>query len=94
MRVNIYHHEMEFAATRVELVKKVAEGFTYYGIRIYTEAPLIDAADNDDDSGAVTFWYPTKGKDRKPDVYKMRQMLDRMNEVNGDVAGDANKAKP
>lgn len=82
MRINIYHHEMEFASKRVEMVIKVAEGFTYYGIRVYTEAPLLDAADNDDDSGAVTFWYPTKGKDRKPDTDKMSEMLIRMGIVN------------
>ena len=56
-RINVYHHEIPFMAARHEVVTKVAEGITYYGIRFYTEAPL-EHMPGDDDSAAITLWVP------------------------------------
>lgn len=60
MRLNVYHHEVKTMANRTaEIVTKKAEGTTYYGIRWYTESPLIHKP-GDDDSSAITLWVPEK----------------------------------
>lgn len=58
MRINIYHHELRFMADRCDPVKKTSDtGITFYGIRLYTEAPLMHQP-GDDDSSAITLWVP------------------------------------
>ena len=58
MRVNLYHHEDEFMANRSVAVNKVADtGNEFYGLRMYTEPPLMHQPD-DDDSAAITIWVP------------------------------------
>lgn len=63
MRVNVYAEEM---TDRVEIVSKVVDGHTFYGVRFYLYLPVTANGlqvrgafihrDNDDDSSAVTFW--------------------------------------
>ena len=60
MRLNIYHHETPTMVERHELVTKEAEGRTFYGIRFYTEPPLMDMP-GDDDSSALTLWAMPNG---------------------------------
>lgn len=58
MRVNIYHHEIEFMADRGEPVEKTADtGITFFGFRLPTE-PVREHEPGDDDSAAVTLWLP------------------------------------
>lgn len=58
MRLNLYHHEIPFMASRVEHVRKVADtGNTFHGLRLYTEPPL-EHEPGDDDSSAITLWVP------------------------------------
>lgn len=58
MRVNVYHHEIPFMASRHEVVETTADtGNVFYGLRFYTEAPL-EHEPGDDDSSAVTLWVP------------------------------------
>lgn len=58
MRVNLYHHEIPFMASRVEHVTKTADtGNVFHGFRMYTEPPL-EHEPGDDDSAAVTLWVP------------------------------------
>lgn len=66
MRVNVYAEEM---TGRIELIEVVIDGNKYVGLRFYLYLPVIIhrfiereirgpfiLRDNDDDSGAVTFW--------------------------------------
>lgn len=58
MRINLYHHEIPFMASRYEFITKEADtGNTFHGLRFYTEPPL-EHEPGDDDSSAVTFWVP------------------------------------
>lgn len=59
MRVNIYHHEIGWMASRAEHVTKHVEdtGVTFHGVRLPTEA-LREHEPGDDDSAAVTLWFP------------------------------------
>lgn len=58
MRINVYHHEVEFMAGRGGNIEvKSAEGVDWYGVRFYTEAP-IEHQPGDDDSSAITIWVP------------------------------------
>lgn len=66
MRINIYHHEIEFMASRATSVSKIADtGITYHGIRLPTEPERIDQP-GDDDSAAITLWFPTHSASWKP----------------------------
>lgn len=56
MRINIYHHEIPFMIDRVEVVETRSDtGSKFYGIRLYTEPPVMHH-DDDDDSSAITIW--------------------------------------
>lgn len=58
MRVNVYHHEIPFMAALAEHITKTADtGNTFHGIRLPTEPPLMHQP-GDDDSAAVTLWFP------------------------------------
>lgn len=57
MRINVYHHELDYMQ-RTEIVRKKADtGTTFYGVRFYTEPPLMHQP-GDDDSAAITLWVP------------------------------------
>ncbi len=65
MRINIYAEELPFneepGLRRVQVVTTtVADGGTFFGVRIFLQSPesLHDTA-NDDDRSAVTFWGPS-----------------------------------
>lgn len=62
MRINLYHHEIPFMATRHELVTRTVGDNTFYGIRFYTEGPF-EHEPGDDDSAAITFWIPWTKRD-------------------------------
>lgn len=60
MRVNVYGEEL---TSRIEVVTKEADGYTFYGLRFWIKFPNSDwwvhrkvDGENDDDSSAVTFW--------------------------------------
>jgi hypothetical protein len=56
VRINVYHHELPFMINRAEVVATTADtGNTFYGIRFYTENPVMHHED-DDDSSAITLW--------------------------------------
>lgn len=57
MRINVYHHEIPFMASRVEHVTTMAADTenTFHGLRMYTEPPL-EHEPGDDDSSAITLW--------------------------------------
>lgn len=58
MRVNVYHHEIPFMAERAEHVTTIADtGERFHGIRLPVEPPVMHQP-GDDDSGAVTLWFP------------------------------------
>lgn len=76
MRLNIYHHEVPFMAERTEVVKTVADtGNTFYGLRFYTEPPLMHQP-GDDDSSAITLWVPWTNKNGHS-VEKLRLVFER-----------------
>lgn len=77
MRINVYHHEAPYMATRYEHVEKVADtGNTFHGLRMYTEPPLFHEPD-DDDSSAITFWVPWTKKGGH-DVSDLRQIAENL----------------
>lgn len=84
MRINAYHHEIEVMAQRGgEVVTKEADGLTWYGLRFYTEPPIMHRP-GDDDSGAITLWVPwTKkgGHDLKPLRKIANEILDMADEI-------------
>jgi len=66
LRVNVYAEEM---TERVEIIKKVIDGETFTGLRLYLELPVTDPLRvggqvkgpfihraGDDDSSAITIW--------------------------------------
>lgn len=56
MRINIYAEEL---TNEVEMVKKVTEGKTFYGLRLFLESSqLLHQTATDDDRSAITFWGP------------------------------------
>jgi len=58
MRINVYHHEIQFMATRAVWLTKTADtGDNFYGLRLPTEPELMHQP-GDDDSAAVTLWVP------------------------------------
>lgn len=74
MRVNCYHHEVHYMATRHELVRKAVGTNTFYGIRFYTEGP-IEHEPGDDDSAAITVWIPWTKRDGQ-DTSRLRTIAD------------------
>jgi len=77
MRINLYHHEIPFMASRVEHVLKTADtGNAFHGLRLYTEPPL-EHEPGDDDSAAITFWVPwtKRGGHDVADLRKIGQAI-------------------
>lgn len=88
MRVNVYHHEIAFMAERAEHVTKTADTrTTFHGIRLPTEPPLPHQP-NDDDSGAVTLWFPWS-RTNGHDTHDMRRIAGFLLQVCDDM--DANR---
>ena len=56
MRMNVYAEEI---TTRIEVVKKKAEGIEFFGLRIHllTHENMVPPKHQDDDTSAVTFWF-------------------------------------
>jgi hypothetical protein len=84
MRINVYHHEIEWMAKRGGgLFTKSAEGNIWYGVRFYTEAPL-EHEPGDDDSAAITLWAPWTRR-RGADTTALRkiaqELLDACDEI-------------
>jgi hypothetical protein len=75
MRINIYHHEMPFMASRAEEIYKDAEDVRYRAIRFHTEAPLIHKPGYDDSAG-IAFWLPHKNG--RSDTADLRAIAKRM----------------
>lgn len=73
-RMNIYHHEVPFMATRHELIEKHVGANTFYGIRLYTEGPF-EHEPGDDDSAAITIWIPWTKRDGQ-DTSHLRTVAD------------------
>lgn len=80
MRVNVYAEEM---TERIQIIRKVIDGYEFTGLRFYLELPVTVADQQvsgafihrpgDDDSAAVTFW----GKrDLRIQLRKALAMLD------------------
>lgn len=78
MRINVYSQEL----TRdVSLVETEAEGFTYYGVRMFLASPdVLHHTPEDDDRSAVTFWLPNSETMTKRDLarvfFRMAAMCD------------------
>lgn len=90
MRINVYHHELHHML-RTEVVRKKADtGSTFYGVRFYTEPPLMHQS-GDDDSSAITLWVPwsrAEGHNTEP-LRSIAAALTRMcDEIDKEVARD------
>jgi hypothetical protein len=76
LRLNVYSEEL---TNEVELVtKKMEDGRTFYGLRVYLKSPPeLHATTEDDDRSAITFWVPwTKKLGTDPNlVYSMLQTM-------------------
>jgi len=61
MRINVYSEEI---TERVELVRKIAEGRVFVGLRVVllTHENMVPPKHPDDDSSAVTFWFDDPGE--------------------------------
>lgn len=75
MRINVYHHELPHMIGRAEVVKTVADThITFYGVRFYTEPPLMHH-DDDDDSAAITVW-GIAHRDERGHTAELRQLFE------------------
>ena len=66
MRINIYSEEI---TNETELIRKVANGNVFYGVRIYLKSPTdLHNDPEDDDRNAVTFWFNANEQNRAKSV--------------------------
>lgn len=57
MRINVYSQELTKEACLV--TKKLENGITYFGIRMFFDSsPRLHCTPSDDDRSAITFWVP------------------------------------
>lgn len=90
MRVNVYHHEITYMATRGEHITKIADtGIRFHGIRLPTE-PVREHEPGDDDSAAITLWFPwTRANGH--DTNDMRDIARFITQVCNDIDNRVNR---
>lgn len=58
MRVNVYSEELTHEIVVINRISISAGGESFHGLRVYTKShPDLHHTEDDDDRGAVTFWF-------------------------------------